>query len=448
MNKQRKTIIYMLFTILFYSSCNTNDLNRLVSSNDQILQLTENTQEKIMVPLSTAIMVPSSENPQNELISLTTATIIPSLMLDNEICPDIKMYTDIGDLSGKLVLLDHNNKKLVFFDLKTGEIEDIISDDEQALYYSISQDGKWMAYKSRNSISNEVSLIVINSKKEQIVKITWLDDWSRLAYWVDNQHLIINLGSENEMAQLILDPFTKQQNIVSVYSPLAFNLEWPPNWRGAGPVIYDSSQKYALLAGNMNEYLLVGVESGKIIASIKSMPFHAFPYKSPQWSPDGNQVIISAPNEALDYMNDELFSVSKTGIVTRLTNLTENYSKVSIDRYNFSPDGNYIGFLFSASPSKYSGEQFALLNLSKSELNTYCIQGDETNGEYRVNLNNSFDDQIYTGVIWSPDKHQMIVENRISEDVSNIMLIDVDQNKAFQIVSEKNIQPIGWMVDP
>lgn len=260
--------------------------------------------------------------------------------------------------------------------------------------------------------------------------------------------MVIQLKPFGNSDLLVLNPFVDEQQKLTFHSPKLYSLEYPPNWRGAGPIIYDPSLQRAAIAGINDVYFLADVENGRILASIQSISFLQFSTRSPQWSPDGTQVIIAASNAPLmDFKNDELFSVNRDGIVTKLTEFNNLSITLGITRYGWSPDGRYIAFLFVLSPSQHAGEQLALLNTNTAQLYTYCIQADTT-GNYRKNLNGFYDDQIYSGVIWSPNSKQMIVENRIETNQSKIILVDLEQNTAFDIIDKENLQPIGWMVNP
>ena len=361
------------------------------------------------------------------------------------ICPQITQgLPGNGLTSGELVMVDHDNNSLVWFDLQSGEHSPVASTSEQLLSYAVSPGGKWLAAEAQNLSSKKKRLIVLTAQGKQVVNLPWKDEWWKIAYWLDNQQLILNSNPYGNADLFILDPFTGEQKQLSIHSPQIYSLEYPPDWRGAGPIIYDPSLQRAVFAGANDVYYLWDVEDGKSLASVQTISFLQFPTKAPQWSPDGSQVLLAAPNKSLDYANDELFSINSTGAITKLTDLMSIYSKASIDRYNWSPDRQYAALFFEAAPSKYIGERLALLNPSTKEFTSYCIQGDVT-GNYRKNIRHLYDDQIYTGVLWSPDSQQIIVENRVADNLSKIILVDIAPNIAFDVM-DGNFQPIGWMV--
>jgi len=402
------------------------------------------------LPTQTSILSTETPTriPDQILTPSVTNTIMSNTTLGIVTCPEItKSLPGVGNTSGKLVLFDHDKNNLAFFDLLSGKREPVIPEGERANSYAVSTNGKWLAYESQGISLETEHLIVITAQGDQVISLPWEKEWWKVAYWLDDQRLIIQLRPFGNSDLLVMNPFANKQQKISFHSPNIYSLEYPPNWRGTGPIIYSPSLKQAVFAGANNTYFLAEAESGHILASLQSISFLQFPTKAPMWSPDGTQVLISAPIESLDYMNDELFSVSQTGVITKLTGLMDIYSRVSINRYNWSPDGQYIALFLALSPTQYNGEQLALLNPSTRQFNAYCIQGDITE-DYRKNLNGFYDDQIYTGAIWSPDSRQVLVENRINKSVSNVILLDIGKNIAFQIISDENVQPLGWMVSP
>jgi Tol biopolymer transport system component len=367
-----------------------------------------------------------------------------------EICPGITLGLPATNISlGTLVLVDHDRNDLIFFDLQTGNRTSVASAGERTYSYAVSPNGKWLAYELQDSSSKKEELIIVTAKGEKSARFPWKDEWRNIAYWLDDQRLIIKLMpvGYKPFVFLILNPFTnEQQTLIPDFSGI-YPMESPPDWREAGPVIYDPSLQRAVFAGINNVYVVWDVPMKKPLTTLRALSFINFPTKAPQWSPDSNEVLIATSNASpFDFVNDELFSIDQSGSVTKLTNFADVSYSIGITRYSWSPDGSYVAMFFVEVPSGYSGEQLAIIDTANHKINHYCIQGDITLQGFRKNERGFYDDVVYAGVIWSPNGSQIVVENRIAENLSNIILVDITKNLAFQIIDNENVQPIGWMV--
>ena len=195
-------------------------------------------------------------------------------------------------------------------------------------------------------------------------------------------------------------------------------------------------------------FVMWDLVENKQLTAKQSIAFGIVRTKSPQWTLDGSKVIFAAPNQSLEYMNDELFAIDQHGNMEKLTDMASIFSTVSINRYSWSPDNHYIAILFSEDNNENgSVEQLAVLDVYSHVLSIYCIEGDNsltTNFDYRRNPKGVIDGNVYKGVVWSPDSHQLIIENRFLENSSRIILIDIDKQEAYEILTNVNYQPVGW----
>jgi WD40 repeat protein len=373
--------------------------------------------------------------------------LVPVYFLEEEVCPELESIVSGGkDYSGSLLVVDHDQKQLLFYELATGELTPVLEENEEAVTYAVSPNGLWLAMKTLDSDTHQPQLKIISLKDEETFSMPWQEGWIRIAYWLDNQHFFISTTPFDQYDLYLVNPFTNEKQLISYQSEDMFNLEWPPDWKGAGPVSYSPDLGYLVFASWRNENILANVKTGKILLSTPYISFHQFPNKSPQWSPDGNSVLIPIPLNSTDYMNDELLAININGSVTRLTNLSEVYELVSINRYSWSPDANNIAILYSASGT-ISGEQLAILDLEEGVLSPYCIQADQTDWPLRTNLHTYYDQVIYDGVVWSPDGSHLILENTKEGNKRTSYLIDLEKNIAYALFFDTNMQVVGWMVD-
>ncbi len=385
----------------------------------------------------------------NQLVSPASTELAHSEVTETvvtETCPNIEpsLRSHSTDL-GKILFIEYDQYKIMSLDLDTWVARPFIPDNEIVYSFALSYNGKWLAYQSEDVSTHEKRLAVVTGTGNKVFNIPWEDEWEKVSYWLDNDHIVIKKTGDETPALLILDPFSNDRKELISKFPNIYFLEYPPDWNGSGRVVYDSTLTRAVYAGTNQRYVLWNVETNSHILYLQTTSFLQFPVKAPQWSLDGNQVIMAAPGKSLEYMNDELFLINRNAGITKLTNLSDNYDRVSIDRYSWSPDGSYIALLFSADPSNYNLDRLAILNYFSSNIDLYCIQGNLMS-DYRRNPQGDYDLITYTGVAWSPDSHKVLLENRTAENSSRIIMIDVVENTAYQIL-EGDMSPIGWILN-
>jgi WD40 repeat protein len=397
----------------------------------------------------------STPSPTGALVSAIftpTPTLMPA---GEERCPDITSSLPENIASGKLILFDHDQRKLVVLDLTSGKRSKIIPETEQALSYAISADGRSLVYESQTLANGNKRLVVMNSLGKQIVKRPWADRWFKIAYWLDAERVVIqmypdensNLLAGNHDRLIVFNPFTSQEQMLVNRFPELFGLEYPMNYKGAGLTIYNPALDRAVFAG-YTAFHMADMENEVILASIPTIYINHAPVSSPQWSPDGDHALVAAGYEDLDFMIDELYIIDSNGWIERLTHFIDNSSSAGIGEFSWSPDGKRISMLFSTSPSQFDYTRLALLDPITHRLTAYCLQANIYARGFRKNLKYFYDDQVYSGVVWSPFGDQLIIENRLSENESNIILLDIENDLGYMLIESQNLQPIGWMVDP
>jgi Tol biopolymer transport system component len=168
-------------------------------------------------------------------------------------------------------------------------------------------------------------------------------------------------------------------------------------------------------------------------------------FYEPAWSSDGQYLAAGLLHSAetstpeVQIHGNEIYQVDRDGRETRLTYLTNNYSKSEIGRLAWSPDNRYIAFELNVEPISYPeyaeidsrGPRLAVLDTQTYQVTNYCIP---------LGVNGS-------KLIWSPDSRQIIVQNlNVSNRKMYTLWIDNETGVAAQIAED--MVPVGWMVAP
>jgi len=182
------------------------------------------------------------------------------------------------------------------------------------------------------------------------------------------------------------------------------------------------------------------------------------PFSAARWSPDGKQFAVApalfpevAPpsphgkfHPASNELLEELYSVDRDGKITQLTHLLDDYPRVYIDNFRWSPDGRSIAFWFSSwqddidlSDDPIGNRYLALLDTTTGRVTNTCIHGEN---DASIGISK------YPAPIWSPDGKQVVVQSQISEESFQTVLVDIQQNRAFKI--GEDLAPMGWMIAP
>ena len=171
-------------------------------------------------------------------------------------------------------------------------------------------------------------------------------------------------------------------------SPSLTHLVYPAIGDGIpGLVLWDISLKREIVRIH-NYYADTGIMNG-----------------APRWSPNGDVFITSAPPQFIGYDDqlhvnydndlpylggDELISVSKEGVIKRLTFLNAS-QKVRQKGFVWSPDGGKVAFLLRIEDgSNWSDWQLSVMDVPTGIVTNYCIESEFTPR-------------------WSPDGKQLLI---------------------------------------
>ncbi len=317
----------------------------------------------------------------------------------------------------------------------------------------VSPNGKLMAYerygKETNTLIN--TLIVEDAVGVRQSSIPWKKEWDYIADWLNNENLLIGTTPESDKSTtgmsstfIVFNPFSGESQILKPDFPnIYINDSIAANWSGWRETVYNQNlDRVVYLQGGPAgdgafHYILrdlsqqINLRSFKTIGGTSAIP---------RWSLDGNEFVFSnsqTEDIQAEWPSYELYSVSRNGKVTRLTDLTKYYPWVYIEDYSWSPDGKYVAFWFSWWSDenrdwRLQGQRYlAVVDAENSEVTNYCIAGKPANnGRVRP-------------PVWSPDGKQIAVESVSAEGKSQVVLIDLAQQSAIQI--GEDMTPIGWM---
>lgn len=311
--------------------------------------------------------------------------------------------------------------------------------------FSLSPDGKWLAYNlyDNNSVSLVVepsSNILTNSSQRRII-------WSpsqpfHLEGWLSNENVLLvkNHSLENFGSTLIYNPFTGEQH--------EFFLEEMPNSLNQQ---YGMSGSYLMDHGNLIpdpsltkvvyplaveaegfQLALWDVENKKILVrlnyTLSQLSRDAF------WAQDSRDFLIVGFSEQ---ESTEWFQVTKNGAIHQITYFGEFLNDAEFNHPSRSWDGRYLTFQLIYNMRKNS--KYLFLDLNSQPLDGFCLNlGGEDSGSLH-------------SPVWSPDNRYVVITNGVySENISDVILVDVEKQEAFYIGSDFNakIYGTGWMVNP
>lgn len=340
-----------------------------------------------------------------------------------------------------------------FMDMASGSRAQVTKPGENLDDFSVSPDNRWIAYhyflldQKDNYLNN--NLVVADSNNRIQKTFQWEDTWGPLN-WLNAQHLMIQIikpGKEGkEYSFLELDPFTNEREYFKPDLPGMYDVVPRLNWDGWGVTAYDPSRtRVAYLQGEVSgpyHYVLWDLEQQEPVTGIQVIgQFHVVP----RWSPDGETFAFAPSLYAVleAYPHYEILGVDREGTITQLTNLTDQYPWVYISDLTWSPDGDSIAFWYSywqdEKPGIYAtGTRYlAVVDIADGLVTDFCIPGEK---------DASMGVSKYPRPMWSPDGNQIVVQSQITEDAFRTVLVDLRQERAFQIAED--LEPVGWLRSP
>lgn len=283
---------------------------------------------------------------------------------------------------------------------------------------------------------------IIDSSGSVQKEFPWKSEWGRVSYWLDSHRILIAKQSDlqlsiyNPTSIFLLDINTGQDievqsaypdlNQVSIVNWGFINHRYSPNF---SRVLYLTSREDP---GYVNFFALLNLGNNEIIATL---PIELGETWTPQWSPDGSQVLVAGlvekpTQKSSEWRGKELFTIDTNGNISRLTHFTEYYSgTVTIQDYTWSPDGQNIAFWLQV--DRAEKPELVTLNINTGEIINHCITARPFHAAIKP--------------IWSPSGKYLLLDVQESANApSQALLMDVTRNIVAQI--GENISSIGWMV--
>lgn len=306
--------------------------------------------------------------------------------------------------------------------------------------FSISPDGKWLAYDlyEENNVSFVVepsSNILTNSAKGRIIwhptQPTGLEGWL-----TEKLVVLITYKDPNDFGStLIRNPFNGQEHKFSL-KEMPNAMDYQPGMSGMylfahSNLMPDPTLKRVVYPAviNHNEMAtLWDVENKKVLTSLRLYLDQWF--NDPLWSLGGDDFIIMAIN---DKEHVEWFQVTRDGAIQELTDFGEFLGDFKFEKPSRSWDGRYLAFQLIYNAGK--DRKFLILDLKSPLLDGFCI--DSVMG----------DGGALQPPVWAPDSRYVAITDGVNTENSwRVILVDVKERKAFQIGND--VDALGWIMKP
>lgn len=427
-------------------------------------------------PTSTSVdgadptMTPSDlEATPTQAVAPTITPTGPVLLTDSTIrnqCPEISDQFVPGSTSGVLAVQGRVGPDLLF-NLETGEKEFLHGGGP-----AVSPDGRQLVYFDFDDNTLDGFLVIRMVGDSTQTELPLFDGILRMIGWHDNQRLLFRMTSDPATDPaphllVLFNPFTGEKKTYNRDFP---DIDNEVEWDLLGPVAYDQTMNYILYAGwkdvasKTHEYILWDDVSKTKIASLPGssyggvylydgdfIPQDGVSNNPPRWSPDDNRVAIISPASEGQPDTDEIFAVTKTGEVQRLTYFANHFEKAKISDLSWSPEGKSIAFWVMLEPGfydlpldTYQDVRLGIVNTETFKITYYCIMGDSI-GPRNGRPSAKFFGENIPAVIWSPDGAQIMLENRYASDKSRLVLLNLQDGTAVEI--GQNMEPSGWMLE-
>lgn len=283
-------------------------------------------------------------------------------------------------------------------------------------YMALSPNGKYLAYidtyyNPDNKYRPEKKILrVIHSSGHSLQMDYWTEDWQSIIGWVDDEHLAL---FTSQQGITILNPFTGEWK--KFKEPEWIRQQefpaWAPSWQHYSP---DLSK--VVIEKSDGEVTIQDGQSGETIFSATGN------YYKTIWSESGSVLAIS-PNDG-----HTLYVLKKGNLAFQLRARELPSSVSSIENLKVSPNGAYIAF------NSYQTDNLYFLDIAQMKVNLLCTQ------EYRV--------WSWQSPIWSPDGRFIIQEIYNSSYEAFDVLVDIQEMRAYKLISGKYQHRLAWLASP
>lgn len=404
--------------------------------------------------------------------SASTSTLIPTISIGTSVpivrntptstlssdsqCTEVK-FGNLDELkSTGTIVLEDDYYKVYTADASTLDVVELTKDDEIAFSIAISPDRQIVAYELYSRNEDISKLVLMDSLGEIQLVIPWVENWTFISSWLDNQRLLINdydelsdgnpwLAAKEFSTFLAVNPFTGEQELLQPDFPNIYSHHMFPSWTGFGSTVYspDLNRVVYVSADTVDggfHYIVWDIDEQYSLADFRVI---IGDQNIPKWSPDGEKVAIAFNlfyNDSNNWPAYDLYLISQDGNVKQVTDLSKYYTWNHIGSHSWSLDSKYIAFWYSGwtEQPEYSdlnfNQQLAVVDTETNDLSIYCVTG-RLRGDGTV-----------PPPVWSPDGRQILIESPLSEYHSQVLLLDLDRKTVAGI--GEDMTPIGWMITP
>jgi len=313
--------------------------------------------------------------------------------------------------------------------------------------FSLSPDGKSLAYyefpdENDDSVVVEPSANLLTKSSQG--RIVWQPEKPFLLQgWLNNETIVLTIqrNPDKFVSTLIRNPFNEEEH--------EFFLEELPDYLSYQPgglqgtmlfahsnLMPDPTLKRVVYPAKNNRLMaaLWDMENKKVVTSLRILWDWVYD-NDPLWSLDGNDFLIMGLDEK-EYA-EEWFQVTRDGVIKQLTHFGEFLKDANFGRPSRSPDGRYLAFKLYYNTKEagiFKDSKYLVLDLKSQSLDGFCVDsGGKSNPDKPL--------------AWSPDnKYLAITNGTIGERSAEVILVDLEKQKAFQIATD--VEAIGWMVNP
>jgi len=371
----------------------------------------------------------STPTPTPLPLTETPAPVTLPLRSFTKRCLNLEHATTKGLLSEGTIFLYNNDSDEILLLTSRDEAPRLLTGVPEGRPDGVSQNWAWMTYDIYDS-----GISVIASNGELVTTPHRNNQWGNLQSWLDSERIIFQGPTRKSDVLYIYNPFTKQEKVFApnVTDRYQYDRElsgWPV-WKFVpDPTL---TRMAYVRAGQdlLPELVLINLENGETLWKLDRVsPGEAH---MPGWSPDGSQMaVISDDYQGVsDTYRWEVYTVNRDGQGVQWLDIYVKSGSLGDytwgDQVAWSPDGRYVAFY---------GESLYILDTATRQVVDFCIPYIAQTGNFM---------NVRKTIIWSPDSRQVIFQPGDYQAV----VIDIENDRAIQLVDDVALEPLGWIVSP
>ncbi|MBX3038521.1 MAG: hypothetical protein KF758_16540 [Anaerolineales bacterium] len=360
----------------------------------------------------------STSAPMIDTVPLVLSPTATSVFPIQQICSNQSVLGDLP-VSGKLIYSDY----LSLFSIEFPDIQGPSSLNLNFLDFPTSPNNHYFLI-----LNDDDSLGVVDFNNDVLYTTLWQKDWESLMGWRNDKEVLIRTIKPNEIViyKFASDIFYKQVfNFPDEPNPRILITD--PNFR---VVVYIYSSFIENTGIFQYDRLRVWDEKEQKEILMLDDEFSSFA-SSLALSPSGIQIAITTvtPNE--DENHSEIIVVNTSdGTWKQVSNFRSYFNEFLITDVQWSPDDETIFFWGVKDSTSTDGIlKLFSLNINSKQISEYCFHG-------IAGKNNS--------LIWVSNSTDLFfVSDKISDDIQNILLVNLIEDKVYQVA--ENVNMIGWL---